>query len=113
MGRAKDQMQRLSGNIFARRAAFRSEYLDFDRGIRVGHLDSEERITQIIKSRLTERHGARMICDRWGRGVYWQWICWVPEPNRRAKPTSSVYNFASAKFFVSVDREERVFQSAR
>lgn len=111
MGRAKDQLQRVTGNIFARRAAFHSEYLDFDRGIRVGHLDAEERITQIIKKRLAERHGARMICDRWGRGVYWQWICWVPEPNRRAKPSSSACNFSSAKFFVSIDREERVFQS--
>lgn len=111
MGRAKVEAERRSGNIFARRGAFRSEYLDFERGIRIGHLDPEERITQIIKNRLTERHGARMICDRWGRGVYWQWICWVPEPNRKAKPLSSRYNFSSAKFFVSIDREERIFQS--
>lgn len=77
----------------------------------MGHLDPRERITQIIKKRLTDKHGMRMICDRWGRGVYWQWICWVPEANRKAKPISSTFNFASAKFFVAVDREERVFQS--
>ena len=77
----------------------------------MGHLEPEERITQILKYRLGEVHGCRHICDRWGRGVYWQWICWVPEPNRKAKPVSGSYNFGSAKFFVSVDREERVFQS--
>lgn len=101
----------MARGITAQKTAFRPEYLDFDRGIRVGHLEPGERITRIIKARLEERHSARMICDRWGRGVYWQWICWVPEPNRRAKPVSSRWNFSSAKFFVSIDREERVFQS--
>lgn len=101
----------LFSGILARRGGFRSEFLDFDRGIRVGRLEPSERITQILKARLTERHACRMICDRWGRGVYWQWICWVPEPNRRAKPLSSGHNFASAKFFVAIDRDDRTFQS--
>jgi hypothetical protein len=105
------QPRGLGGRVHARRAAFRPEYLDFDRGIRMGHLEPEERITQILKSRLAERHGIRFICDRWGRGVYWQWICWVPEPNRKAKPKSNGYNFGSAKLFVSIDQEDRVFQS--
>jgi hypothetical protein len=111
MAKARDHARWLAGKVVARRAAFRRDYLDFERGIRMGHLQPEERITQILKKRLAERHGARMICDRWGRGVYWQWICWVPEPNRKAKPLSSAFNFGSAKFFISIDREDRVFQS--
>ena len=90
---------------------FQNSFVDFDHGIRVGHLDPEARITQIMKAILIERHGIDMVCDRWGRGIYWQWICWVPKPNRAAKPASSNFNFASAKFFVSVDREERAFQT--
>ena len=43
--------------------------------------------------------------------MFWQWICWIPEPNRRAKPLSAGQNFSSGKFFVAIDREERVFQS--
>lgn len=111
MGTSKIHAQRLASGILSRRGGFRSEFLDFDRGIRVGHLEPSERITQLLKARLAERHGCRMLCDRWGRGVYWQWICWVPEPNRRAKPSSSGHNFASAKFFVAIDREGRTFQS--
>lgn len=111
MGRSREHLRRFTGSLLSRRGGFRSEYIDFDRGIRVGHLEPQERITQLIKARLTERHGARMICDRWGRGVHWQWICWVPEPNRNAKPISSGYNFAAAKFFVAVEREDRVFQA--
>ncbi|MBN1441859.1 MAG: hypothetical protein JXA90_04070 [Planctomycetes bacterium] len=111
MGRPKAHTDWLARRILGRQAAFRSEYLDFDRGIRMGHLEPEERITQILKARLEERHGARMICDRWGRGVYWQWICWIPEPNRRAKPLSSSQNFSSGKFFVAIERDERLFQA--
>jgi len=46
-----------------------------------------------------------------GRGVYWQWICWLSRANREAKPTSSAYNFGCAKLFISVDKPGRVFQS--
>lgn len=97
-------------NITARVSGFKNEYIDFDRGIRVGHLEKGARVTQIYKELLKERFGHEVVCDRWGRGVYWQWICWVPKPNRQAKPISSGYNFASAKFFISVDKEERCFQ---
>ena len=86
---------------------FDRSFLDFERGIRVGHLDPSQRITQIVKALLIARHNVDMICDRWGRGVYWQWVCWVPRPNREAKPLSSGHNFASAKFFVSIDRDDR------
>ncbi|HNR97892.1 MAG TPA: hypothetical protein PKX48_03325 [Planctomycetota bacterium] len=111
MGTPREDVRRLGGAAHARRAAFKTEYLDFERGIRVGHLEPEERITRLIKARLRERHGIDFICDRWGRGVYWQWICWVPAPNRRAKPLSAGRNFGSVKFFASIEREERVFQA--
>lgn len=90
---------------------FESSFIDFERGIRMGHLDPSQRITQILKVLLVERHNVDMICDRWGRGVYWQWICWVPRPNREAKPFSSGHNFGSLKFYVSAEREEKIFQA--
>ena len=90
-------------------ANFDPAFIDFNHGIRVGRLEENQRITKIVKHLLIERHGVDMIGDRWGRGVYWQWICWVPRPNREAKPISSAWNFSSAKFFVSVDQEEKEF----
>ena len=107
----KDRVSGESPEAIARNCAFDSKFLDFEHGIRVGLLDPSQRITQILKSMLQLRHGVEMVCDRWGRGVYWQWICWVPKPNRDAKPESSGFNFASAKFFISLDREDRIFQS--
>ena len=98
MGSIRDEEYAFASERVDRQGTFRSEYLDFDRGIRVGHLAVEERLTQIIKSRLTERYGVRMLCDRWGRGMYWQWLCWVPEPNKKAKPLSAGHNFGSTKF---------------
>ena len=63
-------------------SGFERSFLDFDRGIRAGQLDPSQRITQIIKAVLIRRHGIDMICDRWGRGIFWQWICRVPRLNR-------------------------------
>ena len=91
--------------------AFRPEWIDFDRGIRVGNLEPQERITQILKFQLEQRHQTRFITDRWGRGVYWQWICWLPRANREVKPVSHAVNFGCAKFFISADGEGRVFKS--
>jgi hypothetical protein len=91
-------------------AAFRPEWIDFERGIRVGNLEPHERITQILKYGLEQRHAAAFVTDRWGRGVYWQWICWLGRANREVKPVSSGTNFGCAKFFISVDRGARVFQ---
>jgi hypothetical protein len=91
--------------------AFRTEWIDFERGIRVGHLEPHERITQILKFNLERRFSTPFITDRWGRGVYWQWICWLPKINRQAKQLSSSVNFGCAKLFISVDRGSRVFQS--
>ncbi len=91
--------------------AFRVEWIDFERGIRVGNLEPHERITQILKHGLEQRHGTPFVTDRWGRGVYWQWICWVPRADREAKPISHDVNFGCAKLFISVDRGEKLFQS--
>jgi len=91
--------------------AFRIEWIDFERGIRVGNLEPEERITQILKYHLEGACGTPFITDRWGRGVYWQWICWLPRANREAKPISNKVNFGCSKFFISAEREEAVFRS--
>ncbi|MBI5395834.1 MAG: hypothetical protein HZA91_11100 [Verrucomicrobia bacterium] len=92
-------------------AAFRGEWIDFERGLRVGNLEPHERITQIFKYHLESRYRQPFTCDRWGRGVFWQWICWVPRKNRDAKPVSHDVNWSCAKFFISVDQEERVFKA--
>jgi hypothetical protein len=76
----------------------------------VGNLEPHERITRILKYRLEEEYGTGFVTDRWGRGVYWQWICWVPRADREAKPISSHVNFGCAKLFISQDRAARVFQ---
>lgn len=91
--------------------AFRVQWIDFERGIRVGNLEPHERITQILKHGLERRYGTPFVTDRWGRGVHWQWICWVPRANRDAKPISHDVNFGCAKLFISVDRQGAVFQS--
>jgi len=91
--------------------AFRGEWIDFEHGIRVGNLEPEERITQILKFHLERAYSTPFITDRWGRGVYWQWICWLPRANRQAKPISHKVNFGCAKFFISADRAERTFKS--
>ena len=90
--------------------AFKSGWIDFERGIRVGNLEPHERITRILKHRLEERYGTGFVTDRWGRGVHWQWICWLPRANREAKPVSNKINFGCAKFFISIDRTLRIFQ---
>src|SRR5260221_14365534 len=63
--------------------AFRSEWIDFQRGIRVGNIEPHERITQILKFHLEQRYRTPFVTDRWGRGVYWQWICWLRSEERR------------------------------
>ena len=90
--------------------AFRPEWIDFENGIRVGNLEPHERITQILKHNLELRYGVPFVTDRWGRGVFWQWICWLPRANREAKPVSNRVNFGCAKLFISIDREKRIFE---
>ncbi len=91
--------------------AFRNEWIDFERGIRVGNIEPHERITQILKFYLEQRYRTAFVTDRWGRGVYWQWICWIPRANREAKPISNKVNFGCAKLFISADTDTKVFQS--
>jgi hypothetical protein len=90
--------------------AFDAACIDFENGIRVGNLEPHERITRILKHHLETTHGVPFVTDRWGRGVFWQWICWVPRPNREAKPVSHDANWGSAKFYITIDREGRVFE---
>lgn len=88
---------------------FRSEFLDFDRGIRVGNLEDNERITRILKLALEYRYQESFVTERWGRGVFWQWIGYLPRSNRAAKPLSSAVSFGCSKLFLSVDTEDREF----
>jgi hypothetical protein len=89
---------------------FRPEFLDFARGIRVGNLEPNERITRILKAGLEARYNQEFVTERWGRGVFWQWIGFLNRPNRAAKPQSSHVSFGCSKFFVTVDTEERRFK---
>jgi hypothetical protein len=89
---------------------FRPEFLDFRRGIRVGNLEDHERITRILKLALEARYRQPFVTERWGRGVYWRWIGYLPRANRAAKPLSSHVSFGCAKFFLTVDTDERTFE---
>jgi hypothetical protein len=95
---------------FAKAAiGFRPEYLDFSRGIRVGNLELHERITRILKGALEAEYGQEFVTERWGRGVFWQWIGFLTRANRSAKPLSSSVSFGCSKFFVAMDTDERRF----
>lgn len=90
---------------------FRPELLDFQRGIHVGNLEENERITRILKLSLESRYAQPFVTERWGRGVYWRWIGFLARANRTAKPLSSDVSFGCAKFFISLEPEEGVFKS--
>jgi hypothetical protein len=89
---------------------FSNEYLDFQRGIRVGNLDDNQRITRIVKLALEDRFRESFITERYGRGVYWQWIGFLPRANRNAKPVSSGVSFGCSKFFLTVDIPDQLFK---
>jgi hypothetical protein len=89
---------------------FRPEFLDFRRGIRVGNLEDNERITRILKLELEARYGQAFVTERWGRGVYWQWIGYLPRASRDAMPLSSQVSFGCTKFFLSVETGEKLFK---
>lgn len=93
------------------RPDFRPEFLDFKRGIRMGNIEPNQRVTQILKADLETRHATRFITDRWGRGVYWKWICWLPVESRQAKPLSSSYNFGCAKFYITINHQRQTFEA--
>jgi len=89
---------------------FRPEFLDFQRGIRVGNLEDNERITRILKLELESRYQQAFVTERWGRGVHWQWIGYLLRANRTAMPISSHVSFGCSKFFIMVDTDEKVFK---
>lgn len=89
---------------------FAPQYLDFRRGIRVGNLEDNQRITRILKLALEARFRQPFVTERFGRGVYWQWIGFVARANRSAKPISSKVSFGCAKFFLTVDIGEGLFK---
>jgi hypothetical protein len=89
---------------------FRTEFLDFRRGIHVGNLEENERITRILKLALEARYQQGFVTERWGRGVFWQWIAFLPRANRDAKPLSSHVSFGCSKFFISVETDEKLFK---
>jgi hypothetical protein len=89
---------------------FLPEYLDFEKGIRVGNLEDNQRITRILKLALEARYQEPFVTERYGRGVYWQWIGFLPRSNRSAKPISSKVSFGCSKFYLTVDTDEKVFK---
>jgi hypothetical protein len=89
---------------------FRPEFLDFRRGIHVGNLEENERITRILKLALEARYQQGFVTERWGRGVFWQWIAFLPRADREAKPLSSSVSFGCSKFFIAVETEEKLFK---
>jgi hypothetical protein len=99
------------GKAFPRAAiGFLPEYLDFQRGIRVGNLEDNQRITRILKLAIEEMYNESFVTERFGRGVFWQWIGFLPRSNRAAKPVSSNVSFGCSKFFLTLDTEDRVFK---
>lgn len=89
---------------------FMPDYLDFRRGIRVGNLEDNQRITHILKMALEDLYQERFVTERWGRGVYWRWIGYLPRANRAAKTISSDVSFGCSKFFLTIDTEEKLFK---
>jgi len=89
---------------------FQPEYLDFQKGIHVGNLNDNQRITRILKLALEARYQESFVTERYGRGVYWQWIGFLPRANRSAKPISSKVSFGCSKFFLTVDTDEQLFK---
>jgi hypothetical protein len=104
-------MNRKNHMAFPRAAIrFQNEFLDFRKGIRVGHLEDNQRITRILKLALEARYQEEFVTERFGRGVYWQWIGFVSRSNRSCKPISSKVSFGCSKFFLTIDQEEQLFK---
>lgn len=89
---------------------FQPEYLDFKRGIRVGNLEDNQRITRILKLAVEDACRESFVTERYGRGVYWQWIGLLSRANRAAKPVSSNVSFGCSKFFVTIDSRDHLFK---
>jgi hypothetical protein len=103
--------QKVIAQPFPRSAIrFQNEFLDFQKGIHVGNLEDDQRITRILKLALEARYQEQFVTERFGRGVYWQWIGFVARSNRSAKPLSSKVSFGCSKFYLTVDMEEQLFK---
>jgi hypothetical protein len=89
---------------------FLPEYLDFQKGIRVGNLEENQRISRILKLALEARYREPFITEKYGRGSYWQWIGFLSRSNRAAKPISSKVSFGCAKLYLTIDTEDRLFK---
>jgi hypothetical protein len=89
---------------------FQNDFLDFQKGIHVGNLEENQRITRILKLALEARYQQQFVTERFGRGVYWQWIGFLPRSNRSAMPLSSKVSFGCSKFYLTVDLEEQRFK---
>ena len=78
---------------------------------------TNERITRILKLALEARYGQPFVTERWGRGVYWQWIGYLAPRQSPAKPISSDVSFGCSKFscrwIPGTGREVRAADRAR
>lgn len=110
MGKTVTQNSPISLPLPRAAIRFRPEFLDFKRGIHVGNLEDNERITRILKLALEARYRQPFVTERWGRGVFWQWIGYLPRANRSAKPISSHVSFGCSKFFIMVDTDDKLFK---
>ena len=104
------KISRLGSALPPAAIGFQPDFLDFQRGIRVGNLEDNQRITRILKLALEGRYQQPFVTERWGRGVYWQWIGFLSRANRSAMPLSSHVSFGCSKFFITVDTEEKLFK---
>jgi hypothetical protein len=88
---------------------FNTQWIDFKKGIRVGHLEEDQRITQILKKRLLKLFNEDFLIDHWGRGLFWSYIWFCPRKNLKAKNFKGPGQFPSAKYFIGVDSNRRLF----
>jgi len=61
--------------------------------IHVGNLEEHQRITRILKLALEARYQQSFVTERWGRGVFWQWIGFLVRAQSRCMPLSSAVSF--------------------
>ena len=105
-----NRKNRSPGHFRERRSDFCPNTSIFEKGIHVGNLEENQRITRILKLALEARYQESFVTERYGRGVYWQWIGFLPRSNRDAKPISSKVSFGCSKFFLTIDTDEQLFK---
>ncbi|MBZ5615878.1 MAG: hypothetical protein LAO23_17870 [Acidobacteriia bacterium] len=89
---------------------FRTEFLDFERGIRVGKLEERERITRLLKLALKAEFGEPFRYGTVGPRHVLAVDRVLARANRAAKPESGHVSFGCSKFFIMVDTEEQLFK---